>query len=131
MLAIGKQLKRLRVERGLETRGKPYTQKEIALAVGIGESAVNNIENNKGEPSASTWAAIADFLGVPVDALRDDRAEGPNLEAQLIDVSVRAQSGDPAAMAAVKRFAEKLAAAEVARVNAGPSRQRRAKKKAT
>lgn len=107
MLKIGKQLRRLRVERGV-------THRQLAQAVGITEGAISRIETDKSEPSAGTMAGIADFLGVTMDALRDDvGASRPHdLEAQLIAAAKRAQEGDPVARAEMKRLAVALAEAE-------------------
>lgn len=110
MLRIGKQLRRLRVERGL-------THRQVADAIGITQTAVSRLETNTSSPSGTNLAKLADFFRVSMDELRDEKpAFGPEeLEAQLIDAARRAQGGDAAALAEMRRVSARLAAADVAR----------------
>lgn len=59
---IGERLCTLRNEREL-------TMKELGLAIGVSDSAVNKYEKNKSEPSYKTLAKIANFFGVSIDFL--------------------------------------------------------------
>lgn len=116
MLKIGNQLRRLRIERGEAVRGKPYTQNEVAIAAGVQVRALGNIENNRSEPGAETMARIADFLGVTMDELRDDRHEAVAMD-DLIEAARRVQAGDRAAGAELQRIVAALTSADVARVS--------------
>lgn len=118
MLRIGKQLRRLRVERGL-------THRDIADAIGITTTAVSRLETNASSPSGTNLAKLADFFRVPMDELRDEGpAQGPEeLEVQLIDAAQRAQGGDAGALAEMRRISARLAAADAARTALGAERK--------
>jgi transcriptional regulator with XRE-family HTH domain len=108
MLKIGRQMRRVRTERG-------FTHRQLAQAVGVTEGTISRIENDQSEPSAGTMAAIADFLGVTMDELRDAAPESTQpseLEALLIAAAQRAQAGDQAALLEMRRIASALGQAE-------------------
>ncbi|MCL6559475.1 MAG: helix-turn-helix domain-containing protein [Firmicutes bacterium] len=56
------RLKELRRLKGLK-------QKELGLIVGLAESAINNLENNRRSPSIEIAIALADFFDVSLDYL--------------------------------------------------------------
>lgn len=128
MLRIGKQLRRLRVERGL-------THLQLANATGLTQTAISRLETNASSPSGTNLAKIADFFGVPMDALRDDEraaADAPNeIESRLIDAARKAQAGDVSALAEMRRLYAKLGEADAARTerDAAPKSKSTTKKK--
>lgn len=110
MLKIGRQMRKFRTARGV-------THRELALACGVTEGTISRIETNKAEAMASTMAAIADYLGVTMDELRDEpkaaAGGGPSeLERQLIDAARRVQDGDRSALADMRRLTLALAESE-------------------
>lgn len=110
MLRIGREMRRIRTERGV-------THRELALACGVTEGTISRIETDKAEPGAGLMAKIADYLGVTMDELRSDRPEsnGPSeLERQLIEVAKRVQNGDATALPEMRRLAAALAESESA-----------------
>lgn len=110
-LLIGNQLKELRVANG-------FLQGDLANAIGVKESAISNLERNKTEPKASHMAALADFLGVTMDRLRDPKQRAhvgssavltqPRLEQLLSGVAKLAAAGDPEMRAEVDRLLTRL-----------------------
>ena len=59
---LGKNLKRIRVEKGI-------SQGEIARILKVGRSFITNIENGKTNPTLDTIAKIAKAIGVSVGEL--------------------------------------------------------------
>jgi len=59
---LGKNLKRIRVEKGM-------SQGDIVRALGVSRSFVSNIENGKTNPTLSTISKLAKALGVSSDEL--------------------------------------------------------------
>lgn len=110
MLRIGTQLRRLRIERGL-------TFRQLEKAVDITQRALASLEANESSPSGTNLMKLADFFGVTMDELRDEQPVlGPDdLETQLIEAGKRAQSGDQAALAEMRRLYARLGAAAAAR----------------
>lgn len=111
MLTIGKQLRRLRKERG-------FTHRQLSLKIGLSEGQLSKLENSQAEPSAETMANLADALGVPMDELRDARpnASTPDeLEASLIDAARRVQGGDAQALAELRNLYARLGSAAAER----------------
>lgn len=62
MSSFGERLKKLRKQRGL-------TQKQLAVAVGIGQTAIANYEQGNRRPDSQGLLAIAEALEVSVDVL--------------------------------------------------------------
>lgn len=123
-LFIGKQLLKLREERNLR-------HIDLAHAIGVGTSTISNLETDKSEPTAYTMAALADYLGVSMDDLRDP-AQRMNrgasaalpqkqLEKLLSDAAQRATSGDRVMQAEVDRLLKLLASRAVADASAAQS----------
>lgn len=63
-MSIGQRIKKLRVSSGI-------TQKELATAVGLTESAIRNYELEIRKPKPAVLDKIADFLDVPVESLEE------------------------------------------------------------
>ena len=61
-------IKSIREEKGI-------SQGQLAVMTGVSQSAISDIENNKRNPSLWTVQMIADVLGVPVDALVEERTD--------------------------------------------------------
>lgn len=130
-LLIGNQLKALREAAGI-------LHAELAHAVGVGTSTISNIETNKTEPKASHLAAIADYLGVTMDRLRDPKHRAhvgssavlpqPKLEAQLIAAGRLAAAGDAEMRAEVDRLLTRLSSRAVADADAAQTSSPRRKK---
>lgn len=131
MLKIGKQLRRIRTEQG-------YTQRQVAIAVGVTDAQISRIETDASEPEAETMAKIADFLGVRMDDLREPRStvNPSDLEASLMAAARRAQDGDESALAEMRRLYSALGQADAERVEnersmnaptSSPKRKRRTK----
>ena len=70
MHEIGQKIRRLREERA-------WNQAQLAVAAGIGVSAVSLIETGKRNPSATTLAKMADALGVEVADFFPKKAQAP------------------------------------------------------
>lgn len=108
MLTIGRSLRALR-------GAHKVTHRQLALAVGVTEGTISNLETNKAEPSADTMAKIADYFGVTMDELRDEapqHAATRDLEARLIEAARRVQEGDQSARSEMRRIAAALGTAE-------------------
>ena len=101
---FGGQLKQLRRERGLATRG-------LAEAAGVGRSSINRYESGRTAPNASTVARLANALSVePGDLLtgsaRSMRATAHNQDVfKLLNV---AQTLSAARLATLTEFARFL-----------------------
>ncbi len=67
---LGKKLAALRKERGL-------TQQQLADALGASQSVVAYYERRADNPSLELLQKLADFFGVPVAALVDDKPVPP------------------------------------------------------
>lgn len=129
MLKIGRQMRKFRTARGV-------THRELALACGVTEGTISRIETNKAEAMAGTMAAIADYLGVTMDELRDEprgAIGGPSeLERQLIDAARRVQDGDHSALADMRRLTAALAESESSvAADAEPAKKTPARRKGT
>jgi len=59
---IGKQIKKYRLE-------KSMTQKELGIKVGLKHNTISSYESGTNEPDQKILFAIADALGVGIDAL--------------------------------------------------------------
>ena len=59
---LGRNLKRIRKIKGI-------TQGDIVRALGVGRGYISNIENGKMNPTLSTIAKLAKFLGAPIEVL--------------------------------------------------------------
>lgn len=59
---LGKNLKRIRTEKGL-------TQGDIVRSLGVSRSFVSNIESGKTNPTLATIAKLAKALNVPIEEL--------------------------------------------------------------
>jgi transcriptional regulator with XRE-family HTH domain len=85
MGVIGLKIKELRVERNI-------SQKDLATAVGMGTTAINNYENGHRVPDAETVSRFADFFNVTADYIlgrskyRDDK-EREMAQKQANDIS--------------------------------------------
>ena len=71
-LAIGAELRRVRVSRKLSLRS-------VATAVGVSASLLSQVETGKTQPSVSTLYALVNHLGISLDGLIKGQS---NLEAQ-------------------------------------------------
>lgn len=67
---IGRRLAAYRAERGLRVS-------DLARSVGVTASLISQIEQGRSRPSVSTLFAIAEALGVPVDAFFRETPEEP------------------------------------------------------
>ena len=67
-MGVGERIRALRKSAGL-------TQKELAVSIGLTESAVRNYELGLRTPSDDQLAAMADSIGVAPEALMDIRVE--------------------------------------------------------
>ena len=56
---LGKNLKRIRIEKGI-------TQGDIVRTLGVSRSFISNIENGKTNPTLSTISKLAKAIGVSV-----------------------------------------------------------------
>ena len=63
-----------RAERGVKVS-------ELARAIGVSPSLISQIERGQSRPSVATLYAIAQALGVPMDAFRDGHAAQPSRDA--------------------------------------------------
>lgn len=61
-LQLGKNLKRIRTEKGI-------SQGDIVRTLGVSRSFISNIENGKTNPTLSTIAKLAKALEVPIEDL--------------------------------------------------------------
>lgn len=61
---LGKNLKRIRIEKGI-------TQGDIVRTLGVSRSFVSNIENGKTNPTLATIAKLARALNVEIKDLID------------------------------------------------------------
>lgn len=123
-LFIGKQLKPLRESLGLK-------HIHLANAIGVTPSTISNIETDKSEPTAYNMAALADYLGVTMDALRGANQRThigssavlpqKQLERLLSEAGQLASSGDRMMQAEVDRLLKLLASRAVADANASQS----------
>lgn len=127
MLKIGKQLRELRKSRGM-------TQEYVSRGIGVAKETISKIETDATEPSAETWAKLADFFGVTTDSLREPRDTSTNgaakpteLELSFIAVAERAR-GNPLALAEMRRRLDELTKSDVAAV---ASKKRPARKRGT
>jgi transcriptional regulator with XRE-family HTH domain len=60
--SLGEKIKTLRIERGL-------SKKALSENIGINQSIISRIENDKNDPSAKTLIALSQFFGVTSDWL--------------------------------------------------------------
>lgn len=65
---LGESITKLRKRRGL-------TQKALADAIHVTQSAVSQWENNRTSPDCQQMFILSDFFGVTVDELRDKKLE--------------------------------------------------------
>ena len=65
---LGESITKLRKRRGL-------TQKALADAIHVTQSAVSQWENNRTSPDCQQMFILSDFFGVTVDDLRDEKVE--------------------------------------------------------
>lgn len=89
--ALGRALKVLRTEQGLERR-------ELAERAGISYSYLAEIENGNKPPSSKVLMALADVLEVrpaqlhaAADSLREGMGAGPSARSRLTDIAASAQ----------------------------------------
>lgn len=61
-IKLGKNLKRIRAERGM-------SQGDIARALKVGRSFITNIENGKTNTTLATLSKLSQALSVPLDQL--------------------------------------------------------------
>tara|TARA_B100000508_G_C11463280_1_gene280256 strand:+ start:1878 stop:2084 length:207 start_codon:yes stop_codon:yes gene_type:complete len=61
-LQLGKNLKRIRTEKGI-------SQGDIVRTLGVSRSFISNIENGKTNPTLATIAKLAKALDVPIEDL--------------------------------------------------------------
>jgi transcriptional regulator with XRE-family HTH domain len=115
MITIGKQLRKLRDERGI-------TARQLSERSGVAQAMISRLENGRQEPTLSTMTKLADYFGVPLDALRDEPGgsvgdQPSELEAALSVVAQRAKAGDSEALREMRRLYAALAAADAARAS--------------
>jgi len=119
--AIGKRVRRARVSAGL-------TQAGLAEAAAISDETVSRIERGAYEPAVSTVVALADALGVSVDALtgrspsRRSRQRGSPLVRRLAE---RAEKLDEKAVSALLQVALQMPARTGSKRPSGGSVRRR------
>jgi transcriptional regulator with XRE-family HTH domain len=77
---VGARLRAARRERGLSVGA-------LASAAHVGKGSLSEIENGARNATLGTLYALAGALGVPLATLIADRADGPGIEARLLDVS--------------------------------------------
>lgn len=65
---LGESITKLRKRRGL-------TQKALADAIHVTQSAVSQWENNRTSPDCQQMFILSEFFGVAVDDLRDEKLE--------------------------------------------------------
>jgi transcriptional regulator with XRE-family HTH domain len=103
---IGQRLAAYRTARGMKVT-------QLAREVGVSSSLISQIERQQSQPSVSTLFALAEALGVPVDAFFDDAhagvADAP--AASVADWAAAAGVGrEPAAGDPAAGIAEEVAA---------------------
>ena len=78
-----------RRNRMLELRKKKgMTQKQVATALGIGESSYCSYENASREPNYQMLIRIADFFGVSLDYLLNHKINGTDFMISLEDLEI-------------------------------------------
>lgn len=89
--ALGRAIKVLRTEQGLERR-------ELAEAAGVSYSYLAEIENGNKPPSSQVLFALCEVLGVrpsqlhaAADSLREPAPEAPPISPRLSDIAASAQ----------------------------------------
>ncbi|MDE6730441.1 MAG: helix-turn-helix domain-containing protein [Oscillospiraceae bacterium] len=75
------RMSELRKKRGL-------TQKQVAAALGIGESSYCSYENASREPNYQMLIRIADFFGVSLDYLLNHKINGTDVTISLEDLEI-------------------------------------------
>ncbi|WP_372708564.1 helix-turn-helix transcriptional regulator [Bacillus sp. CDB3] len=58
-----------------EARIRKGTQREIALAIGVTETTIRNIENGRSKPSLELAFTLSVFLGIDMETLWVDLVE--------------------------------------------------------
>lgn len=98
------------------SQGRPYTNGEVARAIGLSTTAIGYLRTGRNKPSLETAARLAGFFGVPLDFFRDDGVAA-QVQADLADLAairdhrarriLRRSAGLPATMqAAVEQIIE-------------------------
>ena len=67
-MSIGENIKRIRKQKG-------WTQKKLAMELGVSQQNLAQYEGNKRNPKLGTIIKIADGLGVSIDELTNDADE--------------------------------------------------------
>lgn len=76
-MEFGKNLKKLRMERGM-------SQKELAVCAGVSDSAISSYEQRGKLPQLDAAVAIADALGVSLDTLVTGREAAKSASANAV-----------------------------------------------
>lgn len=88
MSTTGEKLAQLRKQQG-------YTQARLAERAGISTSAIAMYETNRRQPDEDTIRVLADALGVPTDALREDETSASESTEMAPAKSSRGVKGEP------------------------------------
>lgn len=117
MIKIGKQLKRLRIERKL-------THEKLAAMVGTSIGTISRLENDQNEPEAETWFRLARTFGVPMENMCEplEREQASELDILVMAAARRAQEGDVVALVEMRRLSAELARVDAARADGARSK---------
>jgi len=124
MIRIGKQLKRLRLERNL-------THAQLADLVGASIGTISRLENDNNDPESETWYRLARVFGVPMEDMCEplEPAQASEIELKLMAAALRFQEGDAGALSEMRRLSAELARVDAAHADGarskGPEKRRR------